>query len=169
MSILEQIKSNSITDLDLSVDADEVSEKHMEIVDALKGNTSIVSIRFEQEFLAHMKNDTRREVIEAIGHIPTLKKVQLSDALVLASAVTKMVIKAKALRELNISSLVLQGLESDFSALEAALAAHGSLKVFKMDECKPAVKDISLDGLVTSMKLTNISDPVPNKAGATTA
>ena len=44
MSILEQIKNNSITELNLSQDADEITERTSEIVDALRNNKSIVSV-----------------------------------------------------------------------------------------------------------------------------
>ena len=170
MSILEQIRSNSITELNLSQDADEITEKTSELVDALRNNKSIVSIRFEDEFLGDMRNDSRREVVEAIGQIPTLQRVYLADTLLLASAIAKMLCSAKALRELSISNVLLQGIESDFSSFEATLASHPSLKLFKMEECKPAVKGISLEGLKISATVrSNISEPVPNQQSAMTA
>ncbi|KAL3944496.1 MAG: hypothetical protein SGBAC_001417 [Bacillariaceae sp.] len=170
MSILEQIEANTISELNISQDADEISDKTADIIEALRNNTSIVSIRFEGEFLGEMRNDSRRAIVEAIGHIPTLRRVHLADALVLANAITKTLIKATELRELSIANLVLQGIDSDFSAFEAALASHNSLKLFKMDKCIPAVKEISLEGLTYSTtQLNSISDPVPNQRSATTA
>ena len=62
MSILEQIKANSISELNLSQDADEVSENTGDIIEALQSNTSIVSIRFEKEFLGDMRNNCRRVI-----------------------------------------------------------------------------------------------------------
>ncbi|CAJ1901985.1 unnamed protein product [Cylindrotheca closterium] len=170
MSILEQIQANSISQLKISQDADEISSNTGDIIDALRNNTSIESIHFEGEFLGEMRNTSRVAVVEAIGYIPTLRRVHLADALVLVNAVTKMLCNATELRELSIGNLVLQGIESDFSALEGALAAHNCLKLFKMDKCIPAVKDISLEGLTTSSaQLSSISDPVPNQRSATTA
>ncbi|KAL3944497.1 MAG: hypothetical protein SGBAC_001418 [Bacillariaceae sp.] len=170
MTVLEQIKANNISELNLSQDADEISEETSEIVDALRNNTSIVSIRFEGEFLGDMRNDSRLEVVEAIGMIPTLQRVYLADTLLLVSGVAKMLCKATGLRELSISNMLLQGIESDFSALEATLASHNSLKIFKMAKCKPAVKDISLDGLTLTTTLhSNISNPVPHQPSAQTA
>ena len=170
MSILEKIKANTISQLKISQDADEISDNTADIIDALRKNTSIESIHFEGEFLGEMRNDSRCAVVEAIGCIPSLRRVHLADALVLVNAVTKMLCKASELRELTIGNLVLQGIDCDFSALEAALAAHNSLKLFKMDKCIPAVKGISLEGLTSSStQLSSISDPVPNQRSATTA
>ncbi|CAJ1902066.1 unnamed protein product [Cylindrotheca closterium] len=170
MSILDQIKANSISELNLSQDADEITERTSEIVDALRSNKSIVSVRFEGEFLGDMRNDSRLEVVEAMGKIPTLQRVHLGDTLLLVSGMANMLCKATGLRELSISNMILQGIESDFSFFEAALASHNSLKIFKMEDCRPAVKNISLDGLTTSTTLlSKISDPVRNGPSAQTA
>ena len=170
MSVLEQIKKNTISELNLSQDADEISENTGEIIEALQNSTSIVSIRLEGDFLGDLRNDARREVLEAIGKIPTLKKVHLADALILVSGISKMLCTAPGMRELCLENLVLQGLESDLSSLEATLASHNSLKLFKMDKCKPAIKDLSLEGLTHSTTvLSTISDPVPHQPSAQTA
>ncbi|CAJ1902107.1 unnamed protein product [Cylindrotheca closterium] len=153
MSVLEQIKANSITELNLSQDADEITERTSEIVDALRSNKSIVSVRFEGEFLGDMRNDSRLAVVEAIGAIPTLQRVHLGDTLLVVSGIAKMLSKATDLRELSISNIVLQGVESEFSSFEATLASHSALKLFTMDECRPAVAEISLDGLTNSTTL----------------
>ena len=153
MSVLEQIKANTISDLNISQDADEITERTSEIVDALRSNKSVVSVRFEGEFLGAMRNDSRLEVVEAIGKIPTLQRVHLADTLFVVSGIAKMLSKATDLRELSISNIVLQGIESDFSFFEETLASHKSLKLFNMEKCRPAVKDISLDGLTTSTTL----------------
>lgn len=169
MSILDQIKSNSITELSLSQDADEITENTSEIVDALRNNKSIVSVRFENEFLGDMRNDSRLEVVETLGMIPTLQRVHFADTLLVVSGIAKMLSKATGLRELSISNLILQGIESDFDAFKASLAAHGSLKLFKMEKCRPAVQGISLEGLTTSSTPRLHIDYVPNNAGALTA
>ena len=117
-----------------------------------------------------MRNDSRLEVVEALGLIPTLQKVYLGDTLLVVSGIANMLCKASGLRELTISNMVLQGVESDFSALETALAAHNSLKVFKMEKCRPAVKEISLEGLTLSTTLVGgISTAVHNKKTAQSA
>ncbi|CAJ1902023.1 unnamed protein product [Cylindrotheca closterium] len=170
MSVLEQIKSNTISELNLSQDADEITERTSEIVDALRSNKSIVSVRFEGEFLGAMRNDSRLEVVEAIGAIPTLQLVYLADTLLVVSGIANMLCKATGLRELSINNIVLQGIGSDFSFFEATLASHNSLKIFKMEKCRPAVAEISLDGLTTSTTLlSKISDPVRNGPSAQTA
>jgi hypothetical protein len=170
MSILEQIKANSITELVLSQDADEISDDVGTIIDGLKHNKSIVSIRFEGDFLGMIRNDSRRELLEAIGLIPTLKQVHLGDALLLVPGIAKMLCQAHSLRELSLDNVVLQGSEDDFSTLEAALHAHPSLKIFKMDKCIPAHRDISLENLTKSAaKLSIISSPLPNQKTAQTA
>lgn len=172
MTVLEQIKANSISHLNIAQDADEITERTSEIVDALRNNTSIVSVRFEGEFLGAMRNDSRLEVVEAIGMIPTLQRVHLGDTLLVVSGIAKMLCKATGLCELSISNMVMQGIESDFSILEATLASHNSLKIFKMDKCRPAVKDISLNGLTlssTTLLTSNVANRVPNAPRAQAA
>jgi hypothetical protein len=170
MSILEQIKANAITELVLSQDADEISEDVATIIDGLKHNKSIVSIRLEGDFLGLIRNDFRVELLEAIGLIPTLKKVHLGDALLLVPGIAKMLCLAYSLCELSLYHVVLQGIEDDFSTLEAALHSHPSLKIFNMDECIPAHRDISLENLTKSAaKLSTISSPLPNQKTAQTA
>ncbi|KAL3937234.1 MAG: hypothetical protein SGBAC_007622 [Bacillariaceae sp.] len=164
MTVLEQIKTNNISELHLSQDADEITERTSEIVDALRSNTSIATVRFEGEFLGAMRNDSRREVVQVIGMIPTLQRVHLGDTLLVVSGIAKMLCKATGLCELSISNMVMQGIESDFSILEATLASHKSLKIFKMDKCRPAVQGISLDGLTrssTTLLTNNFADIVP--------
>jgi hypothetical protein len=170
MSILEQIEANAITELVLSQDADEISEDVATIIDGLKHNKSIVSIRLEGDFLGLIRNDFRVELLEAIGLIPTLKKVHLGDALLLVPGIAKMLCQACSLCELSLDHVVLQGIEDDFSILEAALHSHPSLKIFNMDECIPAHRDISLENLTKSAaKLSTISSPLPNQKTAQTA
>ena len=90
MSVLEQIKANTISDLNISQDADEITERTSEIVDALRSNKSVVSVRFEGEFLGAMRNDSRLEVVEAVGTIPTLQRVHLGDTLLVVSGIANM-------------------------------------------------------------------------------
>lgn len=170
MTIFELIKSNAITEATLSQDAEEVSDNVIAIIDALKNNKSLVSIRFEKQFLGELRNDSRKDVLEAIGQIPTLKKVHLGDSLLLVNGITKMICEARSLCELSLDTVVLQGIQEDFDSFEAALHAHPALKSFTMDACIPAVRGISLECLTKSATvLSTISEPLRNMKTAQTA
>eukprot|EP00980_Cylindrotheca_fusiformis_P002146 scaffold481_cov208-Cylindrotheca_fusiformis.AAC.12 len=170
MRIIEQIEANSITEITLSQDADEISDNVNIIIDALRKNESLVSIRLEEHFLGELRNDSRRQVLEAIGLIPTLKRVHLGNSLLVVNGITKMLCEATSLCELSLGEVLLQGIQQDFNALEAALHSHPALKVFTMEACTPAIRGISLEPLAKSTsKSSAISSPMPNMKTALTA
>lgn len=171
MSILEQIEANAITELVLSQGPDEYCDSVTKLSDSLRDNKTIEIIRLEGDFLGDLRNDSRIEILEAIGCIPTLKEVHLFDSLLLVRGITKMTSSAGTLRTLVLKNLVLQGIEPDFDAFEAVLYRHPNLKTFEVVGCVPAVKDISLEKLTASAEMlrTTIGNPNPKKMNAQTA
>jgi hypothetical protein len=147
MSLLDQIQDNAITNLRLKDTDDEMIDRVYKLVDAISRNTSIESIHFEGEYLGCLRGDARSELIEMIGKLPNLHEVHMGQSLLEISGATKMLMRAKKLRVLKLKSMVLQGVEEDFTACETALYAHMVLKEFEMVDCDAAVDTVSLDSL----------------------
>jgi hypothetical protein len=63
------------------------------------------------------------------------------------SDITDLILNVKGLRVLSLKTIVMQGVSEHFDACETALYQHGSLKSFDIEECTPALKDISLEKL----------------------
>jgi hypothetical protein len=148
MSLLNQIEDNAITNLRLEDTDEEMIDNIRALIGALEKNTSIESIRFNGEFLGCLRGDTRCELIELIGGIPTLQEVHMSHSLLMVKVLTNMISKAKQLRVLKMANIVFQGVAEDISACELALVTHSCLKEFGMKECSAAaVGDISLEKL----------------------
>lgn len=164
MTILEQIQNNEIVDLHVSAPADEVFDKVNALLDALENNTSIESIRFETDFIGDLRNDDRAKLLYSIGQVKSLKEVTLGDGLLQINDVTKMIQSAKSLRSLHLRSMVLQGIESDFDACEAALYQHPCMKEFEMDDCSPAIESISIEKLVHAGQKFSGGQPLGNPA-----
>ena len=149
MSILNQIEDNVLTDLRLDETNDEVlGKKASKLIQAIGKNTSIESIHFNGEYLGCLRSGTRTELIELIGGLPNLVEVHMSKSLLMASALTAMIAKAKQLRVLKLTEICIQGENEDISATELALLAHPSLKEFEMEGCMAsAFQEVSLDKL----------------------
>jgi hypothetical protein len=175
MSILEQVKANSIKDLVIAAPAEEAVGDLHEFFKALQQNKSIGTVRLTDDFIGDLRHDTRHELLEALGQIPTLEEVYLADGLLMISDITAMISNAKTLRALTLKKLVLQGVEEHFSAAEAALFQHPSLKEFEVVDCTPALKEASLDNLIKAGQKfssggTPISgEPLPNAQSAKSA
>jgi hypothetical protein len=174
MTILEEICANEIVDLHLSSVPEDYYGETTEMVEALKNNTSIVTVRFDEEFISCVHGRERGDLLDQLAALPNLKEVFLGDANLMVDVITKLVGNAKSLRKLSLSGLVLQGVERDFDALESALHSHGSLKEFDMEECIASNEDIDIKKLVHCGKnfkanATNIEDPVHAKKGAIAA
>jgi hypothetical protein len=147
MSILENIQANDMTNLYISDVDDELFDFCHRLIEALETNTSITSVRFDADFLGCLRSDARSKLVEAIGKIPLLQEVHLEDALLTVIAITNMILQAKSLRVLTLNNVVLQGLSEHFDACATALYQHVCLKEFGVEDCIPAVKDISLEKL----------------------
>jgi hypothetical protein len=174
MGILEDIKENTVTELKLSIPADEVADDIHELFQALGDNKSIESVDLSEDFMGDLRADTRDQLLTALGSIPTLKEVHLADGLLMVESVGKMVSNAKSLRALTLKNIILQGTEDHFTACEAVLYQHPNLKEYDMIDCDAALKEINLDGLEKAgKKFSNgsgsISEPVPKTQSATTA
>lgn len=172
MGIFEDIKENNITDLKLSVPADEVADDIHEMFKVLGENKSIETVDLSEDFIGDLRPDTRIELLVALGTIPTLKEVHLADGLLMIESVGKMVMNAKSLRALTLKNIILQGTEDHFKACEAAFHQHAALKEFEMADCDAAVRGITLEGLEKAGKKRgtgSIADPVHNVQSATTA
>jgi hypothetical protein len=173
MSILEKIQANEITNLRISDADDDLLDNSHKLIEALKNNTSIVSVRFDADFLGCLRNDARSKLAKAIGKIPSLQEVHLEDALLMVMDIADMLEQAKSLRVLKLNNLVLQGVSEHFDACETALYQHGCLKEFAMDDCIPAMKEISLEKLHQAgrkqVSATPIGSPVHMAKSARTA
>jgi hypothetical protein len=172
MSILQDVNNNKIVDLHLSLVPEEYFVETKDMVEALKNNTSIMTVRFDEEFISCVYGRERGALLDQLAELPNLKEVFLGDAGLMVQAIIKLVGTAKTLRKLTLSSLVLQGIESDFDTLENALHRHASLKEFEMKDCIASNDAIDIDKLIhagKNFKSTNIEDPVHAKKGAIAA
>lgn len=170
MSLLEKIEGNAITDLSIAEPADDVFEDISKLLDALEKNNTIESVTLEGHFLGDLRNDSRSKVLAAIGGISSLKEVHLADSLLLVLDIAKMSSKATTLQVLKLKNLVMQGIEEDFDGLEKALMQHSALKGFVMEDCIPAIGDISMDKLnKCADQRTSIESPTQNQKTAKTA
>jgi hypothetical protein len=147
MSLLAQIQANEITKLRVSDTDDELLDNVHNFIDALEQNHTLESIHFENEFLGCIRNDARSELLQSLGQVSSLQQVHFAGACMLVSDITLLLLQTKSLRVLKMNKLVLQGIAEDFVACEMALLQHGCLKEFEMEQCVPAVKEVSLDKL----------------------
>jgi hypothetical protein len=178
MSLLAQIQANEITNLRVSDTDGELLDNVHEFIAAVEQNRTLESIHFENEFLGCLRNDSRSELLQALGKVSSLQQIDLGGACMLVSDITLLLLQAKSLRVFKMNKLVLQGVEKDFDACEMALLQHGCLKEFEMGQCIPAVKVISLDKLEQAGKKEHVSaatatgaptTQVQNLTGARTA
>lgn len=170
--MLDKIKNNELSDLHISACADDVFDNVTEFFDALKANTSITSVHLEQDFIGDLRNDAREDLLQSLGKVKNLRDLTLSDCLLQITGITKMVQKAASLRSLHLKNLVLQGVESDFDACEKTLYQHPSIKEFEIEDCTPAISDISIDKLTKAgqkFASGSINDPTLNAQTAMSA
>jgi hypothetical protein len=135
------------------------------MIDALKDNTSIESIKFDKDFIGCVFGNERGELLNQVAKLPNLKEVFLGDAgLMVEEVIVTLLKNAKSLRKISLHRLVMQGTHEDFDSLEAALYQHGSLKDFQMEECVASHEDIEMDKIMKAGKkfnATSIHDPIP--------
>jgi Ran GTPase-activating protein (RanGAP) involved in mRNA processing and transport len=170
--MLEKIKSNSLSALHIATYADDVFDEFSDFLEALQNNTSLDTIHLEKDFIGDLRSEARENLLKSLGSMKHLKELTLADGLLQISHVTKMVQSVPSLRTLRLKNLVLQGIESDFDACEAALYQHPGIKEFEMENCGPALDHISINRLnIASQKFAagTISDPTLNAKSAMTA
>lgn len=156
MSIIEQVQSNSITDLTISQDPDEAlgKKKAGEFMEALASNTSIETLRLDGDFIGCLRQDARSSLVKAIGNLPNLKECHLGDACLLADDVASILTNGKKLVSMSLTAIVLQGEQKSLDACEVAIYAHPALKQFDLNNTTTAISDLSLDKLHEAGKKT---------------
>ena len=70
-----------------------------------------------------------------------LIELHMSQSLLMAETLTKLIVKAQKLRIIKLKEISIQGNNEDISACELAIVAHPALKEFNMDKCMPASKN----------------------------
>jgi hypothetical protein len=145
MSVVEQIRANEITNVRISGTDDDIVDGVYELIEALEQNATVVSVRFDNDFLACLRNDARSKLVKALGTMPSLNEVHFEDALLMVLDIAYMLVQSKSVRALTLKNIVLQGVSLDFDICEAALYQHHCLKHFDMKDCIPAMEDISLE------------------------
>jgi hypothetical protein len=151
MSIVQQIQNNTVTNLRVSGEDDDVIANIDQVIEALEKNNTILSVTFHNHFLGCLRNDARSKLMNSLGRISSLQEVYLEDALLMVSDVAKLLVQAKGLKVLTLKNIVLQGVKEHFDACEMALY-HCSVKEFSMDSCIPALAEISLESLELAEK-----------------
>ena len=174
MGILEDIKENKITELELSVPLDEVADDSHDFFKALAENTSIETVKFGGDFTDDLRPDARSKLFDSIGAMENIKEVHLKDGLFQIRDIGDMVKRSPSLRALTLKDIVLQGTEAHFNATEAALYGAPNLKEYEMIDCDAAMKECNLNGLERagqkcSTGQGSISDPAHNLQTAKTA
>jgi hypothetical protein len=172
MTIVDQIRANDLTDLNLCKVPKEYCRGLKQLVEALRVNKSLESVRFDKDFLACVYGRERGELLEQVAKLPKLKAVTLGDTGLLVQVITKLVKDSKGLTAMTLERVVMQGVQEDFDTLETALHQHTSLKVFHMNECVASNEGIDMEKIMKagkSVNTTNISDPAQVKKGAIAA
>jgi hypothetical protein len=169
MTIIEEISSNDITDLHLSDVPEEYFEETKELIKALSTNESLESVTFDKDFLSCVFGKDRGLLLSQVSKLPKLKEVTLGDAGLLIGIIEDMVKDAKELRSMTLERVIMQGIQSDFDSLEAALHAHKGIKEFIMTDCLPSNEGINMEKLLDTGKNTTIDDPAQSKKSAIAA
>lgn len=147
LPIVGKILDNTLTRLSFNGADEDAIDNVKDIIDALKKNSSIVTVEFLGDFLGCVRNDARSELLRALFNIKCLQEVRLEDGLVMIADIAGLISEAKGLKVLTVTRIVLQGVQADFDATEVALHQHNSLKEFTMTDCQPALADLSMDNL----------------------
>ncbi len=147
MKILEQIQANSITVLRFTCNDDDVIDSIHKIMDAIKKNSSILTVEFLDDFLGCLRSDARSQLLHSLICVPCLQEIRLDDGLIVVSDIADLLRDVKGLKVLVLKNIILQGIEKDFAATEMALHQHCSLKELRVENCRPAVEGISIDAL----------------------
>jgi phosphoribosylformylglycinamidine (FGAM) synthase PurS component len=172
MTIIEEIRANKVVYLHLNAVPEEYFGEISEIIAALKDNTSIESIQFDEDFIGCVFGRDRGKLLNQVAKLPNLKEVFLGDACLMVDAIATMLKSAKCLRKISLHRLVMQGIEKDFEGLAAVLYHHGSLKGFKMEDCVASNEDIDIERITNAGKnftTSSIDKPIHSKVSAIAA
>jgi hypothetical protein len=152
-TLLDQIAKNEITELRLSNDPDDYFEDPKQFVDAMKTNTSIETVCFDNDFLSCCNGKDRKDIVEACGMLANVESVLLNDsAMMIGVCVTSLITNAKKLKVLSMENCVLQGIAEDFEAFEKALQGAASIKTLRFKNCSAANPKIKFDQRLASYK-----------------
>jgi hypothetical protein len=163
MTLLEEIRANDVViDLNLANIPEDYFEETKDMIAALRENTSIETVRFDEDFIACVYGRERGQLLAQVAQLPNLKEVFLGDALLAADVIADLVKSAKGLRKLTLQRIVIQGVQSDLDHLISMINKHISLKDFQMDECIAACEGVDLEGVLnagTNFKPSIIENP----------
>jgi hypothetical protein len=157
MTILDDIRSNSITTLHLSDVPKTYFAKSHELVAALKENSSLEVVIFDKDFLACVYGRDRGSILDSVAVLPNLQEVVLADTGLLASVISDFVKLVKGLKSFAMERLVLQGIQSDFDDLEMALLQTTGLEQFRLNECVAANEGIDMAKIIKAGTKINVS------------
>ncbi|KAG7363844.1 hypothetical protein IV203_037045 [Nitzschia inconspicua] len=147
--LLQQLESNDITSLTLEASPKEALEKKKsdELIDALSKNTSVTTLTLQKDFLACLRGDVRSQLMQTIAKLPSLQSVTLGNSLLLAPDLTNLVVSAKSLCTVTLDEICLQGEPALVQDLQVALASHGKLKSFTMNNCMASNQEVDMKAL----------------------
>jgi hypothetical protein len=172
MTILEDIRSNTINTLHLSSVPEDYFTSTKEFVAALKDNTSLEEVTFDKDFLGCVYGRERGLILDAVGELKNIQQVQLADVCVMVPDLVRFVQRAKGLKSFTIERLMLQGVQSDFDDLECALLQKTGLKTFHLNDCDTANVGIDMDRILNvgkNINATSIASPNQVKKSAIAA
>lgn len=158
-SILDDIKNNAIEELHLSNVPEDYFGTAEEFADAMKVNTSIQTVIFDQDFLGCTAAKERAIIVSSVGHLPNIQKVVLKDSLLMVGVcVTNLLKNAKQLHELSLENCTLQGVPSDFDMLQGALGEKaGTLKSLHITTCHAPHADVDMGKVLSTLQDQGLS------------
>lgn len=91
MSLLvQQIQTNTITNLGVSDTDDGVVENIHQVIEALEKNNTIISFTFNNDFLGCLRDDARSRLINTLEKVESLREVHLEGAMVRVSDIAQL-------------------------------------------------------------------------------
>lgn len=153
MSILDDIKSNTIEELHLSNLPEDYFGTAAEFESAMKENTSIKTVILDGDFLVCLKAEDRAIVVSCVGNLPNVEKVVLKDSrLMVGVCMTNLVKNASKLNDLSMVNCTLQGIPDDFDKFKNSLTETSSLKNLDITDCFAPNSDVNLEKVMDSLK-----------------
>jgi hypothetical protein len=157
-TLLQYITNNDVVEFSLSKDPDDYFENPKDLVDAMKQNTSVEKVTFDEDFLACCNGKDRKDIVEACGTLLNVKSVVLKDSMMnVGVCIVSLVTNAKKLNNLTMENCVLHGGIEDFEALEKALKGNTCLKTLRIVNCSIPNVTVQLDKVIESYKALPIA------------
>ncbi len=153
MSILDDIKSNTIDELHLSNLPEDYFGTAAEFESAMKENTSIKTVILDGDFLVCLKAEDRAVIVSCVGKLPNVEKVVLKDSrLMVGVCMTNLVKNASKMTDLSMVNCTLQGIPDDFDNFKNALVEASGMKNLDITECYAPNSDVDLDKVMESLR-----------------